>query len=149
MARVLPVPSFKMSYVIEFDCVVRGHHVYQSVWKSIVGKELNVVPDSREEDQLYDSYALGTYRFGELVGHVPYELSNLLFRFLEADSRNTIKVKVSGKRKCEVGLVIPARYITVTDNRKQAQILLEELQKVKTAELSVKQDAIYTSPIYY
>ena len=42
-----------------------------------------------------------------LVGHVPIELSMLLSRFLKASEKNAVEVKVCGKRRREVGLVIP------------------------------------------
>ena len=52
-----------------------------------------------------------------LVGHVPIELSMLLSRFL----------KVCGKRRREVGLVIPGHYKARTKSRSHCKILDREL----------------------
>ena len=45
-----------------------------------------------------------------MVGHAPVELSSLLYHFLNADSKNAIKVSVIVKRKRDIGLVVPAKY---------------------------------------
>ena len=42
-----------------------------------------------------------------LAGHVPIKLSRLLAFFLQAN--NLLTAKVAGKRKREVGLVLPAK----------------------------------------
>ena len=57
-----------------------------------------------------------------LVGHVPIELSSLVNNFLKANESNKLVAKVSGKRKREVGLVVP-----VTKEHRLAKILEEEL----------------------
>ena len=46
----------------------------------------------------------------ELVGHVSVELSSLIYHFLNARSENRMTVEVTGKRKREVGLVVPAKF---------------------------------------
>ena len=42
--------------------MVRGHHVYQSVWTSTVGDKLFTAPDKREEAFSYDEFAIGVYK---------------------------------------------------------------------------------------
>ena len=64
-----------------------------------------------------------------LVGHVPIEVSSLLYHFLQEDKGNSIKVKVIGKRTREVGLVIPATFIAYTENKRTAEIFDTELAK--------------------
>ncbi len=59
-----------------------------------------------------------------------------------------MSIKVSGKRKREVGLVVPARYTAITENKRQAEILLDELAKVRISELKLKQDSVYASPVF-
>ena len=44
-----------------------------------------------------------------LAGHVPIKLSRLLTFFLQANADNLLTAKVTGKRKREVGLVLPAK----------------------------------------
>ena len=49
MARVESYSDFVLCYKTELKCVMRGHHVYQSVWTSTVGENLFTAPDKREE----------------------------------------------------------------------------------------------------
>ena len=49
-----------------------------------------------------------------LVGHPPIEISCLLTYFLEASPENKLNAIVIGKRKWEVGLVVPAKYAALT-----------------------------------
>ena len=62
----------------------------------------------------YDKFSIGIFKEKEngereLVGHVPLELSSLLYHFLNSDSKNFILVTVIGKRKREIGLVVPGK----------------------------------------
>ena len=41
--------DFVLCYKMELKRVVRGHHVYQSVWTCTVGENLFTAPDKREE----------------------------------------------------------------------------------------------------
>ena len=65
-------------------------------------------------------------------GHVPVELSMLLSRFLKASEKNAVEVKVCGKRRREVGLVIPGHYKARTKSRSHCKILDRELNYMKT-----------------
>ena len=55
----------------------------------------------------------------ELVGHVPVELSSLIYHFLNASSENRMTFEVTGKRKREVGLVVPAKFNALTKDKKK------------------------------
>ena len=85
----------------------------------------------------YDERAIGAYLWGEegkesgLVGHLPIELSKLLKQFLDADKKNMLIVTVIGKRKREVGLVIPGRYTAMTENKEIIDVLSSEVVKKK------------------
>ena len=63
--------------------------------------------------------------------HVPIELSSLLHYFLEADDENHLICQVTGKRKREVGLVIPAKYFAYTKRKQIAETLDQEIKKRK------------------
>ena len=52
----------------------------------------------------------------QLIGHIPIEISQLISYFLEAASTNTMTAVVTGKRKREIGLVVPAKYVAYTEN---------------------------------
>ena len=49
---------------------------------------------------------------------LPFELSFLLFTFLALDSGNVLLSKVSGSRKLENGLVVPATLFVQTERTK-------------------------------
>ena len=99
-------------------------------------------PDDRPEALEYDKFAVGIYKMKEkkkdteeqkeLVGHVPVELSSLIYHFLNASSENRMTVEVKGKRKREVGLVVPAKFNALTKDKKTAKVLDKELFKRKT-----------------
>ena len=67
----------------------------------------------------------------ELVCHAPVEFPSLLDHFLQASAENCINVEVIGKRKREVGLVVPAKYNAFTRNKKITMVFDEELAKRK------------------
>ena len=67
----------------------------------------------------------------QLIGHIPIEISQLMNYFLEAATTNTMTAVVTGKRKREIGLVVPAKYVAYTENHKHAQILIKNCLKSK------------------
>ena len=60
------------------DClyrsIVRGHHIYKSVWTPYIGEML---PVQEELDNEHDSYAVSVQKVGIIVGHVPQEVSRI------------------------------------------------------------------------
>ena len=52
--------------------------------------------------------------------------------FLNAAPKNTFKVKVIGKRKQEVGLVVPAKYHAETKSKRISNILYKKLIEKKS-----------------
>ena len=102
MARVEGYSDFVLCYKTELKSVVRGHHVYQSVWSSTVGANLFTAPDKREEALCYDEFAIGVYKdekFSLLVGHLPIEISNLSYHSLKKSSENKIIAKITQKKR--------------------------------------------------
>ena len=79
----------------------------------------------------YDKFAVGIYKIKgkekdmeeqkELVGHVPVDLSSLIYHFLNVSPENRMTVEVTGKRKREVGLVVPAKFNALTKDKKTAK----------------------------
>ena len=135
MARVEGYSDFVLCYKTELKSVVRGHHVYQSVWTSTVGENRFTVPDKREEAFSYDEFAIGVYKDEKCslrVGHLPIEISSLSYHFLKKSSENKIIVKVMGKREREIGLVVPANFVYITKDKNCSIILEAELEKRKT-----------------
>ena len=128
MARTVPA---RFVYHIEFQCAIRGHHAYKN-WTPTMREKLICKKDDREEALSYDDHAIGVYKNGsELVGHISIEVSALLHYFLQNSKENMIFAVGAGKRKREMGLVVPARYVAETKDKRTAQILSEELLKKK------------------
>ena len=63
--------------IIDFSkaSVVRGHHVYKTVWMPFIGV-------NREEDNLHDRYAVVVYLNDSIVGHLPRSISQVSWFFL-------------------------------------------------------------------
>ena len=104
-----------------------------------IGERFICLKDNRSEALEYDTHAIGAYKKVEepdeklkLVGHVSIEWSSLLDYFLKADSSNKLIATVEGKRKCEIGLVVPGKFICCTKQLRQANILYRELIEKKT-----------------
>ena len=70
----------------------------------------------------------------------------MLAGFLAASERNILTVNVCGKRKRELGLVVPGCYRATTNRKKVAGILNTEIKKIKKRypyfELEIEQDGI-------
>ena len=95
-------------------------------------------------------YAVGTFiqESSKLVGHVPIELSFLVFTFLRAHEDNQVVVEVTGSRKLENGLVIPGTFKAVTRSRRLGAKFYEERNKVKQlcADMDISIKEMRTKP---
>ena len=120
-------------YEVEFSSVIRGHHVHKAAWSPIIGESLACRKDDRKEAKEHDEYAVGTYLEADnkLVGHVPMELSFLIFTFLKARHENNVQVKVTGSRRLENGLVVPGSFLARTTSRAIATKFEEEIIRLK------------------
>ena len=119
MSRTLPA-MHEMNYRIEFQTAICGHHIYKDVWVPSIGQNFICKTDTREEAMEYDKNVIGVFKSDDpetLVGHLPIEISCLLTYFLEASPENKLNAIVIGKRKREVGLVVPAKCVAL--NKKQ------------------------------
>ena len=132
MARQTTYFKYEMYYKVEFNSVIRGHHVYKECWTPIMGETVLARKDTREEAIEYDKYAIGIFKKQEkLVGHIPIELSQLIYHFLNESNENFIEASVSGKRKRDIGLIVPAKYVAFTKSKRMANILQSELKNKK------------------
>ena len=143
MARTL-----EMKYKLEFSAPIRGHHIYKDNWWPKIGEELNCQKDNREDAIQYDKFSIGVFKNEELVGHIPSEISELLTHFIQNSPKNKMIAFPIGKRKREIGLVVPAKYMAICENKKVAQILMEKLlEKQKILDIRV-QNALKCVPIF-
>ena len=67
----------------------------------------------------------------KIPGHVPIGCSTLVDNFSNADKESKLTAVINGKRKREVGLVVPAEFTGRTKKRNVATILDRELEKKK------------------
>ena len=122
-------------FEVQFTSVIRGHHIYKSVWTPTLGEKLNCREDNRKEAKQHDDYAIRTYleanTGNELVGHVPMELSYLIYTFLRAYDDNEVSVKVAGSRRLENGLVVPGTFKARTPSRAIATKFEREILRLK------------------
>ena len=87
------------------DSVVRGHHIYKSIWTPFLGEVLRVEMEERNEE---DRYALALLKDGGVVvGHVPRSFSRTFYFFLRYGG--TIECKVRGIESSELDWKCRAR----------------------------------------
>ena len=89
------------------DSVVRGHHVYKTIWTPFLGEILTAIA---EPGNSHDRHAVCVKKegHGEIVGHVPRELSRTVWHFLMHGGQLT--GEVNGRRKLGNGLEVPCVY---------------------------------------
>ena len=133
MARQATFYKYGTYYKIEFNSVIRGHHVYKRCWTLIMGETVLTRKDTREKALEYDKHAIGIFKEQEeeLVGHIPNELSHLIYHFLSELNENFVEASVSRKRMREIGLIVPAKYATFTKTQRTANNLHSELKNKK------------------
>ena len=90
--RSLPLYLIMAVESVNYDCAVRGYHVYKSVWEP---KERQFLSCSHEENDIYDMFAIKTCLKNEtgkeqIVGHLPLELP----RFTKENRKQT---RIRGK----------------------------------------------------
>ena len=56
----------------EKESIVRGHHVYKSVWTPSTGEVLRALIDDNNE---YDRHAVAVVKDDQVVGNVPREIA--------------------------------------------------------------------------
>ena len=87
------------------DSVVRGHHIYKSIWTPFIGEVLRAETEEGNEE---DRYAVAVLNGGVIVGHVPRNFSKTFYFFLRHGG--SIECKITGHRKLGVGLEVPCTY---------------------------------------
>ena len=100
--------------------VVRGHHVYKTVWTPSVDEKLTV---KAEDGNDHYKHAVAVIKEDTVVGHVPREFSRISWYFLQRGG--FISVEIIRKRMFGKGLEVPCTY-TFTGPKK----IVEKLQKL-------------------
>lgn len=103
-----PTPSVSLT-VAEFNSFVRGYHAYKDIWVPVHGEVLIL---KREPHNVKDKSAVAIYKEGDVVGHVPYNISSLLSNFLKRECNKGF-VEITGSsvnRGAGYGLEVPCTY---------------------------------------
>ena len=149
MARASYIFTWQTVYEIEFASVIRGPHVYKTEWSPKLEERLVCRKDKRKEAKEYDEYTVGAFiqESSKLVGHVPIELSFLVFTFLRAHEDNQVVVEVIGSRKLENGLVIPGTFKAVTRSRRLGAKFCEGKAKQLCAYMDISIKEMRSKPV--
>ena len=59
-----------------FESVVRGHHIYKTIWTPSLGEILMVFPEPLND---HDRHAVWVKKADVIVGHVPREQAKTMF----------------------------------------------------------------------
>ena len=91
------------------EAMVRGYHIYNSIWEAYIGEELSC---QREEDNAHDPYAVAVLKSATVVGHLPRKVSTLCSLFIRRGG--TIHCRITGRRRYSAdlpqgGLEVPCR----------------------------------------
>ena len=87
--------------------VVRGYHVYKSVWCAVVGDQLSC---AREPGNCRDTFAVAIIKEGITVGHVPRNISPVCSIFLRRGGMIVCRVTSHRRYSAELpqgGMEIP------------------------------------------
>ena len=57
-----------LAWILSSSPVVRGHHIYKSVWTPVLGEELEC---RKETNNSSDPYAIAVLKTAAIVGHIP------------------------------------------------------------------------------
>ena len=85
---------------IERYMVIRGFHVYKTIWDAAIGETLRC---KREKDNNSDRYAIAVLQNDVIVGHLPRKYSRVCSLFL--DTGGSISCTVSGRRQFSSDLI--------------------------------------------
>ena len=82
-----------MEFTYQIESVIRGHHIYKTVWIHFIGKTLSLrIEDGNEQDSL----AVAVIKNDNIVGHTPRQFSRVFYFFLNHDG--TIHAEITGHR---------------------------------------------------
>ena len=54
--------EFEMKCILQFESVIRGHHVYHHICTPVKDETVLCMDDEREEARSFNNYAVGTFK---------------------------------------------------------------------------------------
>ena len=123
-------------FFVEMVIGLRGFHVYSQTWTPILDENIGLI---REPDNPFDRFAIkGTCKDRD-VGHLPREVSKILFSVMD---QCDVQAQVFGKprgAKGGKGIEVPIKVTIGSDVRKTITKLERQLRKKKCVEkLTIK-----------
>ena len=80
-----------MEFTYQVESVIRGHHIYKTVWTPFIGETLSLrIEDGNEQD----SFAVAVIKNDDIVGHAPRQFSRVFYFFLSHDGTIDVKTKI-------------------------------------------------------
>lgn len=116
--------------------MIRGFHVYQSVWSPITGEEL---PCVRELSNAADPFAVAVVKNATVVGHIPRKISSVCSMFLRKGGSLTCQVLSLRRYSADLpqgGLEVPC-LLKFCGERKDVNIV-EKLIKLANEKIPEK-----------
>ena len=94
-----------------YDSVIRGHHVYKTIWTPYIGETLLAQKDPTNS---HDRRAVAIVTPERaVVGHVPREIAKLFWYFL--GHGGNITCEVTGHRRRSNGLEVPLERVLICE----------------------------------
>ena len=103
------IPISKCRGLFSYNSYIRGFHSYKQNWDPVLGRRYLCIT---EENNEHGEYAVAVENYDEVVGHIPFHLSNIMSMFLKLTGSH-MEVEVTGKyvnREVGYGLGIPCKY---------------------------------------
>ena len=102
---------------------MRGHHIYKRIWTPSIGEQLSL---PAEENNCFDKHAVAVVKDGEVVGHIPRNISRISWYFLKGGG--SITAEIVDRRRFGLGLEVPCIY-TFTGPKK----MIDKLKRLLIA----------------
>ena len=83
------------NFSFQLENIIRGHHIYKSVWTPFTEETLSLTPDGGNE---LNRYAVGVVTDGAIVGHAPIVFFRLFIFFVRHDGYITAEVMIESTR---------------------------------------------------
>ena len=75
----MSMPSRSFSW----EMVIRGHHIYKEIWTPMINE---ILVCSQEHKNSEDPLAVSVMKGDDIVGHVPREVSRIIWYFIAPPS---------------------------------------------------------------
>ena len=111
----------------------RGYHAYMDIWTPVEDGMLRLIPEPTDS---VDRNAVAVMKEGQIVGHVPFNLSSIISLFLRRDVNKAFARVTGGKvnRGVDMGLKYSV-FTNFMDQSPYIDKLREVIDSLKTSGL--------------